>query len=112
VRIADIIRFSGEKKKRPAIAKFPANGLMFRRRRELSNEVMWQKAAALGLKLSDAGKRIPTVDLMIATICIHHEVALATFDAHFEPLVKIGRLDLKLFLCPEQPLPCPTCSAR
>ena len=38
--LKDIMRFSGEKKKGPAIAKFLASGLMLRRRRELSDEVM------------------------------------------------------------------------
>ena len=38
--LKDIMRFSGEKKKGPAIAKFLADGLMLRRRRELSDEVM------------------------------------------------------------------------
>lgn len=38
--LEDIIRFSGEKKKGPAIVKFLASGLMLRRRRELSDEVM------------------------------------------------------------------------
>ena len=38
--LKDIMRFSGEKKKGPAIAKFLATGLMLRRRRELSDEVM------------------------------------------------------------------------
>ncbi len=38
--LKDIIRFSGEKKKGPAIAKFLASKLMLDRRRELSEEVM------------------------------------------------------------------------
>ncbi|MDQ6656335.1 MAG: hypothetical protein M3Y80_11040 [Verrucomicrobiota bacterium] len=38
--LKDIIRFSGERKKGPAIAKFLATELMLRRRRELSDEVM------------------------------------------------------------------------
>jgi len=38
--LKDIMRFSGEKKKGPAIAKFLATELMLRRRRELSDEVM------------------------------------------------------------------------
>jgi hypothetical protein len=38
--LKDIIRFSGEKKKGPAIAKFLSTELMLRRRRELSDEVM------------------------------------------------------------------------
>ncbi|HMF85047.1 MAG TPA: hypothetical protein VK598_01715 [Nitrospiraceae bacterium] len=36
----DTMRFPGEKKKGPAIAMFVATGLMLRRRRELSDEVM------------------------------------------------------------------------
>lgn len=38
--LKDVMRFSGEKKKGPAISKFLATGLMLRRRRELSDEVM------------------------------------------------------------------------
>ena len=38
--LKDIMRFSGEKKKGPAIDKFLASELMLRRRRELCDEVM------------------------------------------------------------------------
>jgi hypothetical protein len=38
--LKDVMRFSGEKKKGPAIVKFVATELMLRRRRELSDEVM------------------------------------------------------------------------
>ena len=38
--LRDIMRFSGEKRKGAAIAKFLESGLMLRRRRELSDEVM------------------------------------------------------------------------
>jgi hypothetical protein len=38
--LKDIMRFSGLKKKGPAIVKFVATELMLRRRRELSDEVM------------------------------------------------------------------------
>lgn len=44
--LKDIVRFSGEKKKGPAIAKFLATELMLRRRRELSEEVMAGKFRA------------------------------------------------------------------
>ncbi len=36
----DVLRFSGEKKKGPAIVKLVASQLMLRRRREQSDEVM------------------------------------------------------------------------
>jgi hypothetical protein len=38
--LKDILRYSGEKKKGPAIVKLVASQLMLRRRRELSDEVM------------------------------------------------------------------------
>lgn len=38
--LRDVMRFSGAKKKGPAIAKFISHGLMLRRRRELADEVM------------------------------------------------------------------------
>ncbi len=38
--LKDVMKFSGENKKGPAIAKFVATELMLRRRRELSDEVM------------------------------------------------------------------------
>ena len=38
--LKDIMRFTGEKKKGPAIAKLVATSLMLQRRRELSDEVM------------------------------------------------------------------------
>lgn len=44
--LRDIMRFSGERKKGPAIAKFLASELMLRRRRELSEDVMSGKFSA------------------------------------------------------------------
>ena len=38
--LKDILRFSGEKMKGPAVVKLVASQLMLRRRRELSDEVM------------------------------------------------------------------------
>ncbi|HEY5792788.1 MAG TPA: hypothetical protein VIS74_05780 [Chthoniobacterales bacterium] len=38
--LADIMRYSGEKKKGPAIVKFLTSGLMLRRRRELTEEIV------------------------------------------------------------------------
>ena len=57
--LKDIIRFTGEKKKGPAIAQLVASSLMLERRRELSEEVLsgkfrvefphWEKMQALDL---------------------------------------------------------------
>ena len=44
--LQDILRFSGEKKKGPAIVKLLASQLMLRRRREQADEVMAGKFRA------------------------------------------------------------------
>jgi hypothetical protein len=49
----DILRFSGERKKGPAIVKLVASQLMLRRRRELADEVM---AGKFQIALPDAEK--------------------------------------------------------
>lgn len=38
--LKEIMRYSGEKKKGPAITRFLASGLMLRRRREFSDQVL------------------------------------------------------------------------
>jgi hypothetical protein len=45
IDLKDIMRFSGEKKKGPAIAKFISSELMLLRRRELSDEVISGKVS-------------------------------------------------------------------
>ncbi len=52
--LADIMRFSGEKKKGPAIVKFLASELMLRRRRALTAEVL---AGKFTVELPDWRKR-------------------------------------------------------
>jgi hypothetical protein len=44
--LRDVIRFSGEKKKGPAIRKFIVAELMLRRRREMSQKVLAGKLSA------------------------------------------------------------------
>ncbi len=61
---------------------------------------LWPDAADLATKASDAGLRVPSVDLLIAAICIHHGVALTTFDAHFGELARLCELRVRLLIRP------------
>ncbi len=61
---------------------------------------LWHAATDLASKAYDAGLRIPSVDLLIAALCIHHDVALTTFDAHFRDLGKRCTLRVNLLLRP------------
>lgn len=49
---------------------------------------LWQQAAKNGQHCRDKGIQTGSLDLLIATICLFHEVELITFDAAFE---KIGK---------------------
>ena len=53
---------------------------------------LWHEAANLAAQACDAGLRVPSVDLLIAALCIHHDVALTTFDSHFGKLAKFSKL--------------------
>ena len=61
---------------------------------------LWPAADDLAAKASDAGLRVPSVDLLIAAVCIHHDVALTTFDAHFGELAKLSELRVHLLIRP------------
>jgi predicted nucleic acid-binding protein len=44
---------------------------------------LWRKATVFGQRCRNAGVQTGCADLLIATLCRHHEVALVTFDRHF-----------------------------
>lgn len=53
---------------------------------------LWREAARLGQQCKDAGLNVPAIDLLIASICIHHGVGLATFDSHFSAIGQVAPL--------------------
>lgn len=61
---------------------------------------LWHEAADLATKACDAGLHVPSVDLLIAALCIHHDVALTTFDAHFRDLGRLSALRVNLLVRP------------
>lgn len=61
---------------------------------------LWPEAATLAAQACDTGLRVPSVDLLIAALCIHHDVVLTTFDAHFGELAKISKLRVNLLIRP------------
>ena len=61
---------------------------------------LWAEASKLAAAACDAGVRVPSVDLLIAALCIHHDVALTTFDAHFSDLAKLSELRVNLLKRP------------
>ena len=61
---------------------------------------LWSEASKLTADACDAGLRVPSVDLLIAALCIHHDVVLTTFDAHFGDIGKLSKLRVNLLIRP------------
>ena len=61
---------------------------------------LWQAAAILAAQACDNGLRIPSLDLLIAAICIHHGATLTTFDANFVKLAQHSKLRVHLLIRP------------
>ena len=61
---------------------------------------LWPEAAALATVACDAGLRVPSVDLLIAAVCIQHDASLTTFDAHFGKLATLSKLRVNLLIRP------------
>ena len=59
---------------------------------------LWAEASKLAAAACDAGVRVPSLDLLLAALCIHHDVALTTFDAHFGDLGKLSKLRVNLLI--------------
>lgn len=57
---------------------------------------LWRDAQRLGQACHDRGWIVSALDLLIASICIHHNVELAGFDAQFADIAKVSPLDFRL----------------
>ena len=60
----------------------------------------WADSGRLGQKCAEAGFLTPAIDLLIAQICIHHDVVLTTFDADFKKIASVSPLRLNLLTRP------------
>jgi predicted nucleic acid-binding protein len=57
---------------------------------------LWSAARVLGQKCADKGFLPPAIDLLIAQVCLHHDVPLITFDIHFQQIAEVGQLKVDL----------------
>ena len=62
---------------------------------------LWRKAAVFGQQCRDAGIQTGVTDLIVATICKHHQVSLVSFDRHF--LLLAGVIGFKTELLQRPP---------
>ncbi len=61
---------------------------------------VWTTAAELGLRCRQAGIGIGSMDLLIATCAIHHQLTLVTFDQDFLKLAALSTLRVNLLQKP------------
>lgn len=53
---------------------------------------LWREATRLGQACHDAGVHVGALDLLIATVCLHHAAVLVTFDQAFNGIAKVSRM--------------------
>jgi predicted nucleic acid-binding protein len=61
---------------------------------------LWRKATLFGQQCRDAGVHAGFADLVVATICQHHEATLVTFDSHFRLLADMIGFETELLQRP------------
>ncbi|MGI8431864.1 MAG: PIN domain-containing protein [Chthoniobacterales bacterium] len=61
---------------------------------------LWRRALALGETCYDHRLVINSLDLLIAALCLHHEVSLVTFDVHFRKLAEWSKLKVEILKRP------------
>ncbi len=59
---------------------------------------LWRDAAQSGQTCLEAGVIMGALDLLIATICIHHDAELVTFDKQFAAMAKVSKLRAKILI--------------
>ncbi|HEY0457325.1 MAG TPA: PIN domain-containing protein [Verrucomicrobiae bacterium] len=57
---------------------------------------LWKESVTLGQRALDAGHQIPAMDLLIAQLCLHHDLELITFDNHFFHVAKVCPLKVQI----------------
>jgi predicted nucleic acid-binding protein len=53
---------------------------------------LWRAAQLLGQKCIDNGFLPPSIDLLIAQVCLFHDVPIVTFDIHFQQIGEVSSL--------------------
>lgn len=57
---------------------------------------LWADALRLGQRCTDAGFQPPSIDLLIAQVCLHHQASLVACDQHFQSIAKVSALRVTL----------------
>ena len=61
---------------------------------------LWTSAARLGQECRKNGVTAGSLDLLIATVALHHDAEIVTFDADFQKIAGFSALKVKLLRAP------------
>jgi len=62
---------------------------------------LWSEAAALGQRCRRNGISAGSLDLLIASVALHHDADLVTFDADFDRIATVSTLRVTRLHRPE-----------
>jgi predicted nucleic acid-binding protein len=62
--------------------------------------LLWSQAAELGQACRQKNITVPSLDLLIATIALHHNAEVATFDDDFQKIANVSKLLVRLLKRP------------
>jgi predicted nucleic acid-binding protein len=55
---------------------------------------LWERAISLGQACRQAGRTVPSLDLLVAAVALHHNAVLVSFDADVEVIASVSELRL------------------
>ena len=61
---------------------------------------LWNKAAELGQACRKKGHNLGALDLLIASVALHHDATIVTFDEDFQRVSTVSKLLVKLLQRP------------
>jgi hypothetical protein len=56
---------------------------------------LWEQATELGQACRRLGRTVPSLDLLVAAVALHHDAVLVSFDADFEAIAAVSSLRLQ-----------------
>jgi len=86
----EVLRYANEEETRHLQALFHALPML------VTPANLWSDAADLGKRCRRSGITAGSLDLLIATVALHHDAELVTFDSDFEQIATVSMLRMTL----------------
>jgi len=84
--VFEVLRFANEIETRQIQEQFQTLPML------TTPDDLWRKATALGQRCRRGGMTVGSLDLLVASVALHHGADLVTFDADFEQIAAVSTL--------------------